>query len=49
MPPAKPVIAAKDILPFRAPYAPADEGLAAALLAAAGRSADATLLADEDG
>ena len=40
MPPAQPA-AMRDIAPFRAPYAPADEGLAAALLAGSGRSADA--------
>src|ERR1035437_9753938 len=33
MPPAKPVLAASDHPSFRAPYAPADEGLAVALLA----------------
>ena len=33
MPPAKPALAASDNLSFRAPYAPADEGLAVALLA----------------
>ncbi len=38
MPSARPVIAAKDIQQFRAPFAPADEGLAAALLVGAGRS-----------
>ena len=38
MPPAMHALAASDNPPFRAPYAPADEGLAAALLAAAGRS-----------
>src|ERR1017187_7813521 len=38
MPPAKPAIAASDNPSFRAPYAPADAGLAAALLAGAGRS-----------
>jgi len=36
MPPAKPD-AASNLSAFRAPYAPADEGLAASLLAAAGR------------
>ena len=41
MPPAKPAIAAKDVPWFRALYAPPDEGLAAALLSAAGRSNDA--------
>jgi RHH-type proline utilization regulon transcriptional repressor/proline dehydrogenase/delta 1-pyrroline-5-carboxylate dehydrogenase len=41
MPPAKPALAASKIPSFRAPYAPADAGLAAALLAAAGRSAAA--------
>src|ERR1700687_3664223 len=38
MPPAQPAIAASENPSFRAPYAPADEGLAAALLAGAGRS-----------
>jgi len=38
MPSAKPANAASDNLSFRAPYAPADEGLAAALLDSAGRS-----------
>ncbi|MGH6726970.1 MAG: bifunctional proline dehydrogenase/L-glutamate gamma-semialdehyde dehydrogenase PutA [Pseudolabrys sp.] len=38
MPPARPATAASDFPQFRAPYAPADEGLAAALLAGAGRS-----------
>ncbi len=38
MPSAKPAVAASDVPSFRAPYAPADEGLAAALLAGAGRS-----------
>src|SRR5450759_2164770 len=33
MPPAKPALAASDHPSFRAPYAPADEGLAVALLA----------------
>ena len=32
------VSAARDLSSFRAPYAPADEGIAAALLASAGRS-----------
>jgi RHH-type proline utilization regulon transcriptional repressor/proline dehydrogenase/delta 1-pyrroline-5-carboxylate dehydrogenase len=41
MPPAKPAIAASDNPSFRAPYAPADAGLAAALLAGAGRSDEA--------
>ena len=38
MPPAEPVTAIRELAPFRASYAPADEGLAAALLAGAGRS-----------
>jgi len=38
MPSAKPAKAASDNLSFRAPYAPADESLAAALLDGAGRS-----------
>ena len=38
MPPAKPAAANRELQPFRAPFAPADEGLAAALLASAGRS-----------
>ena len=38
MPPAKPAAAIRELPPFRAPFAPADEGLAAALLAGAGRS-----------
>ena len=41
MPPAKPVATIRAVPPFRAPYAPADEGLAAALLASAGRSDEA--------
>jgi len=41
MPPTKPVTAIREPAPFRAPYAPADEGLAAALLAGAGRSPEA--------
>ncbi len=38
MPSAKPTVALSEIPLFRAPYAPADEGLAAALLTGAGRS-----------
>ncbi len=38
---AKSAVAASDIPSFRAPYAPADEGIAAALLATAGRSGEA--------
>ena len=41
MPPAKPAAAIRDFPSFRAPYAPADEGLAAALLAGASRSNEA--------
>ena len=41
MPAAKPAAAACDIPSFRAPYAPADEDVAAALLARAGRSDEA--------
>src|SRR5450830_164872 len=41
MPAAKPVIAGRDIAFFQAPYAPPDEAIAAALLAAAGRSDEA--------
>ena len=37
---AKPAIARRDILSFRAPYAPPDEAIAARLLASAGRSAE---------
>src|SRR5271167_2052793 len=37
MPPAKPTAASRKHQPFRAPFAPADEGLAAALLKGAGR------------
>jgi RHH-type proline utilization regulon transcriptional repressor/proline dehydrogenase/delta 1-pyrroline-5-carboxylate dehydrogenase len=37
MPPANSAATASAVLPFRAPYAPADEGLARALLAVAGR------------
>ena len=40
MPSAKPAITTGDIPTFRAPFALADEGLAAALLSAAGRSDD---------
>ena len=41
MQPAKPATAATGLPAFRALYAPADEALAAALLAAAGRPAEA--------
>jgi RHH-type transcriptional regulator, proline utilization regulon repressor / proline dehydrogenase / delta 1-pyrroline-5-carboxylate dehydrogenase len=41
MPPAKTEDQARDIPPLRAPYAPADEAIATALLASAGRSRDA--------
>jgi RHH-type proline utilization regulon transcriptional repressor/proline dehydrogenase/delta 1-pyrroline-5-carboxylate dehydrogenase len=41
MPAAKPATAQRDLSSFQAPYAPPDEGVAAALLAAAGRSAEA--------
>ena len=41
MPPAKPAAAIRELPSFRALYAPADEGLAAALLAGAGRSGEA--------
>ena len=41
MPPANPAAAIRDLPPFRAPYAPADEGLAVALLTGAGRAAEA--------
>jgi RHH-type proline utilization regulon transcriptional repressor/proline dehydrogenase/delta 1-pyrroline-5-carboxylate dehydrogenase len=41
MPPAEPVTAKREVAPFRALYAPADEGLAAALLAGARRSEEA--------
>ncbi len=41
MPPAKPAAAIRELPSFRALYAPADEGLAAALLAGAGRSEEA--------
>jgi RHH-type transcriptional regulator, proline utilization regulon repressor / proline dehydrogenase / delta 1-pyrroline-5-carboxylate dehydrogenase len=47
MPPVKPAAAASGILSFHAPYAPADEGLAAVLLAAAGRSDDAEARIDK--
>ena len=47
MPPVMPAAAASGILSFHAPYAPADEGLAAALLAAAGRSDDAEARIDQ--
>ena len=38
MPAAKPATAQRDLSSFQAPYAPPDEGVAAALLPAAGRS-----------
>ena len=41
MPAAKPATAQRDLSSFQAPYAPPDEGVAAALLAGAGRSAEA--------
>ena len=41
MPAAKPAVALNQVPPFRAPYAPADEVLAAPLLAAAPRPAEA--------
>ncbi|MGH6665591.1 MAG: bifunctional proline dehydrogenase/L-glutamate gamma-semialdehyde dehydrogenase PutA [Pseudolabrys sp.] len=41
MPPAKPALAPSEIPPFRTPYAPADEGIAASLLAGATRPCDA--------
>jgi RHH-type proline utilization regulon transcriptional repressor/proline dehydrogenase/delta 1-pyrroline-5-carboxylate dehydrogenase len=41
MPPAKTESSARDIPPLRAPYAPPDEAMAAALLQTAGRSRDA--------
>ena len=47
MPSAKPAIATGDIPTFRALYAPADEGLAAALLSAAGRLDDAEARIDQ--
>jgi RHH-type transcriptional regulator, proline utilization regulon repressor / proline dehydrogenase / delta 1-pyrroline-5-carboxylate dehydrogenase len=47
MPSAKPTIATGDIPTFRAPYAPADEGLAASLFAGAGRSDGAEARIDQ--
>ncbi len=41
MQPAKPMLALGDVPPFRAPFAPADEVLAAPLIAGAGRAAEA--------
>ena len=41
MQPAKPMLALGDVPPFRAPFAPADEVLAAPLIAGAGRDAEA--------
>jgi RHH-type transcriptional regulator, proline utilization regulon repressor / proline dehydrogenase / delta 1-pyrroline-5-carboxylate dehydrogenase len=41
MPPAKPAAAMRELAPFRALYAPPDEGLAAALLDGAARPAEA--------
>jgi len=41
MPAAQPAKAARDILSFKAAYAPADETIAATLMAATGRSAEA--------
>src|SRR5512146_1898781 len=41
MPSARPVSAIRELAPFRAPYAPADEGLAAALLGGAVRPDEA--------
>jgi RHH-type proline utilization regulon transcriptional repressor/proline dehydrogenase/delta 1-pyrroline-5-carboxylate dehydrogenase len=46
MPAAKPATAQRDLSSFQAPYAPPDEGVAAALLAAAGRSAEAEARVD---
>ncbi len=47
MPSATPAAAIRDFPLFRAPYAPADEGLASALLAGAGRSDDSEARIDE--
>lgn len=44
MPAARPASPMRDILSFRAPYAPADEGIAAALLANAGHLAAEALI-----
>jgi RHH-type proline utilization regulon transcriptional repressor/proline dehydrogenase/delta 1-pyrroline-5-carboxylate dehydrogenase len=41
MPPAKPAAAMRELAPFRALYAPPDEGMAAALLAGAARPTEA--------
>ncbi len=41
MPAAMPAVASEDVPPFAAPYAPADEAIAASLLAAAARPAEA--------
>ena len=46
MPNARPAAVFGDIAPFRAPYAPADEGLAVALLESAGRSEQAEVRID---
>ncbi len=46
MPPAKTESPTRDIPPVRAPYAPPDEAIAAALLASAGRSRDAEVRID---
>ena len=46
MPAAKPATAQRDLSSFQAPYAPPDEGVAAALLATAGRSAEAEVRVD---
>jgi RHH-type transcriptional regulator, proline utilization regulon repressor / proline dehydrogenase / delta 1-pyrroline-5-carboxylate dehydrogenase len=47
MPSATPAAVIRDFPLFRAPYAPADEGLASALLAGAGRSDDSEARIDE--
>jgi RHH-type proline utilization regulon transcriptional repressor/proline dehydrogenase/delta 1-pyrroline-5-carboxylate dehydrogenase len=46
MPTARPATIFGDMAPFRAPYAPADEGLAVALLESAGRSEQAEVRVD---